>query len=91
MEKDSCDRRYFVYMLRCCDESLYCGIAVDPDIRLERHNAGRGAKYTAAHRPCVLVYAEGPFEKGQALKREAEIKKLSKAAKEALVSAFVLR
>ncbi len=76
---------YYVYLLRCSDDSLYCGIARNPELRLEAHNSGKGAKYTRSRRPCRLVLREGPLERGDALRREAEIKGLSRADKEELV------
>ena len=78
------NKRY-VYLVRCRDGSLYCGISVDPKKRLAEHNAGEGAKYTRSRRPCELVYTEGPYEYGEALSREAAIKKLTKAQKEMLL------
>ena len=79
------DKPYYVYVLRCRDNSLYCGIAVDPNARLAQHNSGKGAKYTKSRGPCTIVYKEGPYEYGPALSREAAIKKLSKANKEILI------
>ena len=80
----SFNKRY-VYLLRCNDGSLYCGISVDPEKRLEMHNAGEGAIYTRSHRPCTLVYTEGPYDFSEALRREAAIKKLKKSEKELLI------
>ena len=75
----------YVYLLRCADGSLYCGISSDPEARLKQHNYGVGAKYTRSHGPCTLVYTEGPYEYGHALSREAEIKKMTKSQKESLL------
>lgn len=75
----------FVYLIRCRDGSLYCGISTDPAARLAQHNEGKGAKYTRSRRPCILVYTEGPYEYGEALSREAAIKKLTKKQKERLL------
>ena len=79
---------YFVYMLRCGDGSLYTGITNDVKKRLAAHNAGTASKYTRSHRPVVLAYLEQAEDKSSALRREAELKKLTKAEKEALVSTW---
>ncbi|MCL1905961.1 MAG: GIY-YIG nuclease family protein [Clostridiales bacterium] len=72
---------YYVYILRCKDGSLYTGATNDVVKRLAAHNLGRGAKYTRGRRPLTLVYTEACNHKGQALRREAEIKKLKRAKK----------
>lgn len=82
---ESQNRPHYVYVLRCADGTLYTGYAVDPARRLLLHNAGRGAKYVRARRPAVLVYREACPDKSCALRREAAIKKLSHAEKEALI------
>ncbi len=77
--------RYCVYMLECADGTYYTGISNDIDKRLAAHNAGKaGAKYTRARRPVTLVYREACADKGEALSREAVIKKLTHAQKRAL-------
>ncbi len=76
---------YFVYILRCADDSLYTGITTDPERRIKAHNAGKGAKYTRSHRPVTLAYLERLPDKSAALKREAQIKKLSRAEKEKII------
>ena len=76
---------WYVYLLRCGDGSLYCGITNALKERVQKHQAGRGAKYTRSHLPVRLVYKERAKTKGAALKREYALKKLSRAAKEALV------
>lgn len=78
-------RQRYVYLLRCSDGSLYCGISSDPQARLKQHNYGVGAKYTRSRRPCRLVYTEGPYDYGHALSREAAIKNMTKAEKESLL------
>ena len=73
---------WFVYMLRCADGTLYTGSTNDVDARLHAHNFLKtGAKYTRARRPLELVYREELDSRGLAQKREAEIKKMSKAEK----------
>ena len=77
----------YVYLLLCGDGSYYCGYTVDMERRLAAHRSGKGAKYTRARGPLRLVYLERLAGKGEALRREAAIKKLSRAAKEALLTA----
>ena len=71
----------WVYMLRCGDGSLYCGITDDVSRRLEAHAAGKGAKYTRGRGPLELVYTEACESHSDALKREAAIKKLKRQEK----------
>lgn len=78
---------WVVYLLRCRDGSLYCGMTSDIKKRLAAHNSGRGAKYTRSRRPVFLAYSEPAKSKGDALRREAAIKRLPKAAKEMLTQA----
>ena len=76
---------WFVYLVRCRDNSLYCGIAKDVQNRVFHHNfTQRGAKYTRSRRKVTLVYMEECENKSAALVREAEVKKLQKKAKEKL-------
>jgi putative endonuclease len=77
--------RWFVYVVRCRDGSLYTGVSTDVDSRVAVHNAGKGARYTRARRPVQVVHVEGKRSRGNALKREAAIKALSRAQKLALV------
>jgi putative endonuclease len=78
--------RHYVYIVRCADRSLYTGYARDPLERTRVHNNGRGARYTCGRRPVRLVYSESFATVGDALRREHELKRLPKAAKEALVA-----
>lgn len=78
---------WYVYLLRCADDTLYAGCTTDPQRRLEQHNAGRGAKYTRARRPVTLVYVEQAEDHSQALRREAALKRLSRKEKLALIAA----
>lgn len=73
------------YLLRCADDTLYCGITNDMDKRLAAHNAGEGAKYTRGRLPVKVVYAENCEDKSGALKRELQIKRLPRSAKQALL------
>ena len=79
-----------VYILRCKDNSLYTGITTDVERRLEEHNNNNqlGARYTRARRPVVLVYQERLASRSEAARREAQIKQLSRAEKELLVSSI---
>lgn len=72
------------YLLQCADQTLYCGITNDLDKRLAAHNSGEGAKYTRGRTPLKLLYSESCADKSAALKRELEIKSLSRAEKLAL-------
>ena len=75
----------YTYILECKDGSLYTGWTNDLTRRVKAHNEGRGAKYTRSHRPVHLVYFESFATKGEALLREAAIKKMTRAAKLALI------
>jgi len=89
-KESSSNKAWFVYYLRCADESLYAGVTTDLTRRLIEHNTCNklGAKYTRVRRPVCLVYAEHQENRQSASKREYQLKKLSKAKKEALVSTF---
>lgn len=75
------EKSWKVYMLRCGDGSLYTGIAVDVEHRLEVHRSGKGAKYTRGRGPLELVYTEECASKSEALKRELAIKALPREEK----------
>ncbi len=78
---------YFVYILKCSDDSLYCGSTNNLEKRLIEHNTKKnGAHYTKIRRPVTLVYREDGFTYAEARSREASIKRLSRAEKERLVS-----
>lgn len=78
-------KRWKLYILRCGDGSLYTGIALDVQARLSQHREGTGAKYTRGRGPLELVYEEECEDHSHALKREHQIKSLSKAEKLALI------
>ena len=80
---------WICYVLQCSDGTLYCGITNDLDKRLAAHNAGTAAKYTRARGPVALVFVETCTDKSAALKREMEIKGLTRAGKLALLNAGV--
>jgi len=79
------DQSWYVYIVRCSDESLYTGVAKDVNARIARHNEGKGAKYTRSRRPVRLVYSEFAEDRGAALKRELQIKTMSSTVKRQLV------
>jgi len=72
--------------VQCADSSLYTGITNGIDARILQHNAGKGAKYTRSRLPVKLVYYEQAENKGEALRREIQIKKLSPQQKRKLVA-----
>jgi putative endonuclease len=74
-------RRWIVYLIRCADESLYCGITNNLENRLIAHNSGRGAKYTRSRRPVELVAASSEMTKSDALKLEYRVKQLPASKK----------
>lgn len=76
---------WYVYIVECADRTLYTGIATDVVRRVACHNAGTGARYTRARLPVRLVYQETQPTRSAALKREALIKKGSRARKQALI------
>jgi predicted GIY-YIG superfamily endonuclease/nucleoid DNA-binding protein len=77
---------WFVYVLRCSDNSLYCGTTTDVDRRVEAHNGGTGARYTRSRLPVQLVWRRQAADKSEAFKEEFRIKRLHKAEKELLVT-----
>ena len=80
---------YYVYMVKCADETLYTGIATELTRRIEEHNTSdKGAKYTRVRRPVTLVYHEEFPDRSSASKREYKIKKkMSRKDKLKLISA----
>lgn len=79
------EKKYYAYILECADKTLYSGYTTDPERRLKMHNAGTAARYTRSRRPVKMVYREEFTDKSSALKREAALKKLSRAEKLALI------
>jgi putative endonuclease len=81
---------YWVYIIRCADDSLYCGITTNRERRVDEHNGvgatkGRGAKYTSMRRPVVVVYSAQFENRSEASIEEHRIKSLSREQKIALV------
>lgn len=73
------------YLLRCADDTLYCGITNDLDKRLAAHNAGTAAKYTRSRGPVQLVFVEECADRSTASRREMEIKRLTRLDKLAMI------
>ena len=77
------NRPWFVYLLRCNDNSLYAGVTTDIKRRIDEHNTSPlGAKYTRARRPVTLVYLENATNRSSAGKQEYQLRKLPKYKKE---------
>ncbi|MFI3250114.1 MAG: GIY-YIG nuclease family protein [Eubacteriales bacterium] len=76
---------YFVYILRCRDDTLYTGMTNNFEARLALHSSGKGAKYTRGRTPLTPVYLKEVEGRSEALKEEARIKKLSRREKEKLI------
>ena len=75
---------WFVYIVRCADRSLYTGVTTDAPRRVAEHNDGRGARYTRSRGPVSLVYLESVEDRGAALRREHEIKRMTVEGKRRL-------
>jgi putative endonuclease len=78
--------RWFVYILRCADQTLYTGITNDIERRLSEHNRGVGAKYTRGRTPVELVFVESTANRSEALRRENAIKRMKLAQKQKIIS-----
>ena len=81
------EERHYVYLVRCADDSLYCGWTTDLKRRIDAHNGhiSGGAKYTRGRRPVTLVYAESFHQKQEAQRREYAIKRMTKTKKLRLI------
>ncbi len=77
------NRQWVVYLVRCSDKSLYCGITNNLTNRLKAHNSGKGAKYTRSRRPVTLVGTSSEMTRSDALKLEHRIKQVPSTKKEA--------
>jgi putative endonuclease len=82
------DKECFFYMVKCKDDSIYSGIAFDVQERQKKHNNGTGARYTAVHRPVVLILWERYDSLSAAMKREAQVKRFPKDKKIQLAYRF---
>lgn len=76
---------WFVYILLCADNSFYTGISNDPQKRFSDHKKGKGGRYTRSHKPIKIIHLEQLRTKSDALKREIELKSLTKKQKEQLI------
>ncbi len=83
------ENEYYVYILKCSDDTLYTGITNNLERRLKAHNNGTASKYTRVRRPVTIVYSETAQDKSAALKRELEIKALTRKEKIKLIEDFV--
>ena len=79
------ERIWYLYILRCKDSTLYTGITDNVERRFKAHSEGKGAKYTRGRGPLELVYVEECMDKSAALKREHEVKSMTRAQKEKLI------
>ncbi len=75
------DKQWYVYILQCKDNTLYTGITDDVERRVAAHNAGKGAKYTRGRGPTKVIYTEPFVNKPMALRREFQIKQMSREEK----------
>lgn len=76
---------HFVYLVKCKDNTFYCGYTNDLEKRIRVHNLGKGSKYTRGRLPVKLIYVEECSSKSNALKKEYKIKQLSRYEKEDLI------
>jgi putative endonuclease len=76
----------YVYLLRCADDSLYCGWTTDVRRRLAQHGAGTASRYTRSRRPVALAAVFETADRSAALREEARIKRLPRAAKLSLIA-----
>ena len=79
---------FFVYIVRCSDGTYYCGYTGNLESRIEAHNNGSGAKYTRTRGPVELAYYEGKESRAEAMRRELEIKAMTRAGKEEIIREF---
>ncbi len=84
---DESKEMHYIYLVRCADDSLYCGWTTDLKRRMDAHNGHipGGAKYTRSRRPVTLVYAESFHQKQEAQRREYAIKQMTKTKKLGLI------
>jgi len=82
------ERAWYVYIVRCRTGQLYTGISLDVERRVEEHNRGRGARFTKTRRPVLLVYEETCRDRPSAMRREIEIKRMTRRQKVSMTVAF---
>lgn len=87
VQGDESKEMHYIYLVRCSDDSLYCGWTTDLKRRIDAHNGhiSGGAKYTRGRRPVTLVYAESFHQKQEAQRRECAIKQMTKTKKLGLI------
>lgn len=83
------ESRNYTYIVQCSDGTFYTGWTTDLERRVSVHNSGKGARYTRARRPVALVYYEVYVTKQEAMRREWEIKQLTREEKKRLIADFV--
>ena len=76
----------FVYLLRCADDTLYCGWSTDPERRLRQHQAGTASRYTRTRRPVELVYRREFATRSEAMREEVRIKRMAPGDKRRLAN-----
>jgi len=84
-----CPSMWHVYIIECKDKTLYTGVTTDINRRILEHNSGKGGRFTRFRTPVKLVYDQKAANRSGALRREAEIKKLSRSDKLDLISAAI--
>ena len=77
-----------IYIIKCNDNKLYTGITTNLDRRIKEHNSGHGGRFTKFRNPVKLVFHQEALSRSEALKREAQIKKLSRSEKLDLIKSF---
>lgn len=87
VQGDESKEMHYIYLVRCSDDSLYCGWTTDLKRRIDAHNGhiSGGAKYTRGRRPVTLVYSESFHQKQEAQRREYAIKRMTKTKKLRLI------
>jgi len=80
---------WYLYMVRCGDDSIYTGISINVEARIDKHNSGRGAKYTSTRLPVRLIFVEDQIDQSSAMKREIEVKRWGRKRKENLAKGFL--
>lgn len=89
MKNKTSTSHWYVYIVRCCDGTLYTGITTNLNRRIKDHNQGKGSKYTASRRPVNMVYSEPHPTRSSALKREAQIKGWTRHKKNCLIQSSI--
>lgn len=82
------ENTWYLYILRCKDNTLYTGITTDVEKRFEAHQSGKGAKYTRGRGPLELVYREQCSSHSEALKRECAVKAMTRQQKQDLIATY---